>query len=1502
MEKRATQAEKALKEVQKDFAEYKEEKHKNDEIVNKELSDAKSALNEARTKAIKLTSQDEYNTERFKIAQGNADAYKKQAKILEERSSKMSAIVAKHEETMEVLRNEVAACQMKQSQAEVELQHLRHERSILKAAEARMIQENEILHRQKNSSAMVMENLNLVKLSLEKAEEEKSMRLRNKNEDLEKEVNLLRKKIDTEQEEYKESVKAWEKSSQELRDKLEEAQKAERERQEEIVALEKKMDLLRQELGETQEKLDMANSTLASRGVTAIARQDSNPEVSAKVRDLQMQLNQAKNEVITLKEQLTVARDSTTQYKDIADSAEKRLTESNNASKTLKDDLEARLAKATAEKEAVVAQLAEAKEVAERDTGAATLAEAKTAVDQLRNQLEMTAQELDVAKRISTESRAELQKQMGAAREAQEKYQRELLLHAKDIEELTTLKSSMTARQAELSEIAESKRAAEEARDKAVAVMAETESTHKAEYEKLKEQFGVVEEENKSLHDQLGTVTQQMTSLQRHFEGDPNASRSFSEDESRSTEQLMQIIKYLRREKEILSSKIDVVQAESVRIKSQMEVKERELGDATAALTAERAKGSSSEISSGRYADLLQKVQTVSALTDSNRMLREEKAKLDGELATSKTENINLTAELGPLREKVRTTDEREEALKLEMQALRQDNSVWKARAEQLVEKQQKINPEELKKLQVQNSELARKLSTTSAQLQKGLKDSIELGNKCKSQQEELGKSRAELAQKQEEASKLAANIEKLRANAQAKLSNLGASVREKDAAVKQLQAEKESLTQELEKERSSAKAAGEQKVAEASKTMEEINTIKATLAKKEGEIAQLKKQNDDRQTTLIKLRKLGRDYKEKYEKATAEVNELKASGGGGPGDASAEEVAKLKEEVKALKEDNESQLEMLDGVNSQIEEHEEQVKEYEEKIEELNGEVTVWQQKFDKFKDMLIKIKNTSEDGEPSPMAQLASETEKRVQIETEFESYKKASHRQLKNLHAEKATLTKERAKERQELQSRIEELEKKATPSSLPAATPAAEKPAPETVSVKPQVSSAPKQQQQPRQKQAIQAHVQPSLRPHPPATATIRPQRGVPRPAAAAPQSQSPSSSDATVPQVTVPPTVVSVSPSQQATSSAPSTSTVPPVPTSVAAPITPASTQAQQLSASAAEFVPRTSEAAPSVVVPVTAATAVTTEQPATVAVEEATPTASTSEVVPQQEAPQVQQPPDFSAGSSQGPSTSAAKRPRDADEGEDVETKKARTTAEGGATADDDVVVLSSEDEEAEDQQEEGDEDGEVDEEMGAEEEDGVEDEEDQDEGAEEEVGDEEEDEEDDDVEEVEGVENVDEDSSSQLRIAEEDESVARQPEMEVVGDEEDSQAELPPAVPSGASESSQQNVFASSESMPEQQPDDGVVPSPHGMSEPVAEVAAPAAAVPVSVAPPTFQFSSTAAPTAAASSSAATSMDSTAVDFSQFAGSPAQPPSFAALAAQVPGGSSSGGETSDCT
>ena len=71
---------------------------------------------------------------------------------------------------------------------------------------------------------------------------------------------------------------------------------------------------------------------------------------SAKVRDLQSQVTSGKAEIANLKDQLTNARNASTQFKEIAEATEKRLLESSNAAKALKDDLEARLSKAVEEK------------------------------------------------------------------------------------------------------------------------------------------------------------------------------------------------------------------------------------------------------------------------------------------------------------------------------------------------------------------------------------------------------------------------------------------------------------------------------------------------------------------------------------------------------------------------------------------------------------------------------------------------------------------------------------------------------------------------------------------------------------------------------------------------------------------------------------------------------------------------------------------------------------------------------------------------------------------------------------------------------------------------------------------------------------------------------------------------------------------------------------------------------------------------------------------------
>ena len=112
MEVRSAKAESALAAIQKEFGIYREEKCENERIISEQLEETRKELSEARAKAIKLASKEEWNTERFKLAQSNASGYKREIGLLEERNKSLNAIVAKHEVSIEAFQREVSGCSM----------------------------------------------------------------------------------------------------------------------------------------------------------------------------------------------------------------------------------------------------------------------------------------------------------------------------------------------------------------------------------------------------------------------------------------------------------------------------------------------------------------------------------------------------------------------------------------------------------------------------------------------------------------------------------------------------------------------------------------------------------------------------------------------------------------------------------------------------------------------------------------------------------------------------------------------------------------------------------------------------------------------------------------------------------------------------------------------------------------------------------------------------------------------------------------------------------------------------------------------------------------------------------------------------------------------------------------------------------------------------------------------------------------------------------------------
>ena len=212
-----------LEEVKKDFAEYKEEKGVNIRMVTDTGDKLREDLIEARLKVVKLSSQEEYSTERFKIMTTNHDSLKRQLSAVEDRHKQLHIISGKHEDSVTALRTELMECQTKLSRAEVQSEHLQMKNGQLAGTQARLEAERNVLLKEKSSNSRIEANLQQIQVNLERTEEMGKLKLQSSHDQLPKEVDLLRKKAETEQGQYKDSVRTWEVSNKELREKAESA-------------------------------------------------------------------------------------------------------------------------------------------------------------------------------------------------------------------------------------------------------------------------------------------------------------------------------------------------------------------------------------------------------------------------------------------------------------------------------------------------------------------------------------------------------------------------------------------------------------------------------------------------------------------------------------------------------------------------------------------------------------------------------------------------------------------------------------------------------------------------------------------------------------------------------------------------------------------------------------------------------------------------------------------------------------------------------------------------------------------------------------------------------------------------------------------------------------------------------------------------------------------------------------------------------------------------------
>lgn len=875
------ETEKHLELLKEEYKTYKEEKMTNERMLFEQIDNMRQELSKLTAANSKCASTSEYNNERLKVLQTNINTYKKQIASLEEKNKAYNATIAKHEVSLQHLRDEALNAQSKLASAEIQVENLKLECKLLKDTEVRLQTEKEMLNRERQGQSLLLKNLELIKASLERVETESHAKIESRLDEATRECSALRRRLQEEQDRFRELAAHLERQTETAKSRMQEEKDA-------ANAMRKEVEQLRQDLVDKNK----SNQELAKKLKVALSpNSDGSFDSIKRIKELENKLTDREEEIKSLQEQLNVAKEHIKQYCDISESAEKELKSLNSEYEKYKSETEAKLQEYVQKLQQMDDKCSELEaEISLQGNGdPSNNITLRNELANVKDELKNVLASFDSSRSELEDARAEISKLSEAVQKTEDKYTHEMILHSTDIQTLSQVKEDLSRAQNQINELVALKNNAIDKMETETASWAEREKIITSENEQLAQRLKDLNDQNSLLHDQiqaLGTqlsvshASRSQSESMNESANDSSINVSVSEDDAKSSEHLYQIVKFLRKEKDIAMAKFDILQAETMRLKSQLEITEKQLDDTKLTLAAERESSEVSMVTVNKQSDILRKVETLNALTDSNRILREERDTLAARVEELTIRSKELEEQLAPLQDKISDIGSKNDTLQSENTSLKADCARWRTRVNALVERANKTSPEDWKRLQNERDALAKMLTNE--------KDATKKLN------EELGSIKAEKSKLEEQYTILSRKQNTLME--QNKKLNEELQVLKDDMA---------RLTEDLTKVK-----------AELNTALESNTKLTEELASREASLADIRNKE-------MQIRKIAKKYKGQYEELVKTVEDEKKKTEGeaaAAGAAMAESSKKVEEQLNELQTQLETEKTNSDKLKQELE------------------------------------------------------------------------------------------------------------------------------------------------------------------------------------------------------------------------------------------------------------------------------------------------------------------------------------------------------------------------------------------------------------------------------------------------------------------------------------------------------------------------------------------------------------------------------------------------------
>lgn len=345
---------------------------------------------------------------------------------------------------------------------------------------------------------------------------------------------------------------------------------------------------------------------------------------------------------------------------------------------------------------------------------------------------------------------------------AQKNYERELGLHSQARSLLRDAQEKLNKEEQINAELKSSVEILQKEGEGQREVWLKEKSSLQESFEIKEETLKHAREQNAILHAQLESLRAlTQASYSEITEGDDGIDKH-GQVQQKEISELRELVRFLRSENELILSELANAKRSVERERSASNVVKRNLDQSRAELNALLTE---SRENGNQGSEALQKLQDTEAqvkvLTDSNKLMREEKDRLQKEIAELQNDIAKSKESSKPAEAMIRELQSQVAGLSAERDGLKRDLDTWKDRVQNLVSKFNQIDPEEHSRLKEKIREMEAEKESLNAWKKTTEEESLRIRNIAKNLNQKAREQKSLIDEKTKEVEKLKAENEK---------------------------------------------------------------------------------------------------------------------------------------------------------------------------------------------------------------------------------------------------------------------------------------------------------------------------------------------------------------------------------------------------------------------------------------------------------------------------------------------------------------------------------------------------------------------------------------------------------------------------------------------------------------------------------------------------------------------------------------------------------------------